>query len=203
MVQWIPDPENTSVMIPRFKDATEMGDYYEKTKFQGKCGADYKIFLKAKEELPGNTYGFAYKTASPSISVSLTLILLGGIILLLYLAVTYIVLPLLSAVAVLTTPGKAEVIDLGPPNCTCPPYKSCPKVVSNPDGSTITIDACTGEVIAKSAAPITLGTVFLYGAVLIGVGIGSYFLYKFMKPRLQKLPEMKKKLIPKKEGTSI
>jgi len=194
MVQWMTDPENAAVMIPRFKDATEMGIYYEKTKFTGKCGADYQMFMVAKERLPGKEYAFAYKHSSPFFVIPWAAIITVAIVMvLLYLAIIFIALPFLSAIGVLSDPGTAKVKELIP-GCTCPPYELCPTVVSYPDGSTATIDQCTGEVIGTTKAPITIGSVLLYGAIFIAVGVGGYLIYKVV------IPKVKKKLHPPKKN---
>lgn len=196
-MQWIPDPENPSKLIPRFNNPSEMGDYYNETKYSGKCATNPDMYVNFPSV--GSEYAFAYKeektreiglAATIFIYIGLSLLALGVFALIIVLAITFIAIAVNSVISTLK-PGKTKVEDLQEGDCdenTSAPHPL--KLLSYPDGSSAVVDTCTGKIISKSDPPPSIlgDTADIVKWVVIaagGVGL-LLFLSKVAKPSKKK-----------------
>lgn len=189
MVTWIPDPDNTSELIPRFDTPQDMGDYWELTGYTGKIGASPEMMQGAREN---DKYHYLFEHHSP---VHFLVYVIIGIVL---LAITcYIIYSFIagvgSVIASLMAPKEATVKEVipgcYPDNCPTTPVEGecyCPVVVSYPDGSTTTYDQCTGKICAESGPTTDWGGIAIWGIIAaVAVG-GIYVVVKIIPPLLKK-----------------
>ena len=171
MVEMVVDPENPYVPIPRFNDKQEMGDYWEEKNFKGKCVAAYDTIVP-REAQKGDVYDYAYQQHSPIDPITLTILIIGIIIIL--CLVIYFVSTILAGVAAVLNSGTAETEDMGDT-----------LLVKCKDGTTHTVDKKTGKIISGYAcgkAPISSMMDWVTPIVIIiGVCVGGYVVYRLVK----------------------
>ena len=177
MVEFIPDPENTYVLIPRFEDAKDMGDYCDEKNYEGRCAVSAEIVQS--NAVPGETYVQLYEKTGTIDPVTLTLLVVGVIVIAICMIIMMYFLSIIAATVV--TAFKRPDLKIHEINGTA--------LIECPDGSTFGIDKESkkivfGEPCTPWEPPIeaTMKWVVI-GAVIIGTVIIGGILIKNLKKK--------------------
>ena len=178
MVEFIPDPENTYVLIPRFEDAKDMGDYCDEKNYEGRCAVSAEIVQSNAN--PGETYIQLYKETGTIDPVTLTLLVVGAIVLAICMTIMMYFLSIIAATVV--TAFKRPGLKLHEINGTA--------LIECPDGSTFGVDKETkkivfGEPCTPWEPPIesTIKWVVIGAIAIGGLIIGSILVKDLLKKK--------------------